>query len=198
VYWDRYKDQLESVTAWQDGKNTLVVPSYVDVNSIADLKARAAEFDGRIVGIEAGAGEMKAMREKIIPTYGLQDMNLVEGSSPAMLATLDSSIKQNQPVVVTLWQPHWAFSRYDLKVLDDPQGAWGAPDKMEIVATKGWGAANPEVNGWLKNFKITPEQLSSLMLKLQDGGKGQEQAATKEWIAENKAVTDAWFSGTTS
>jgi glycine betaine/proline transport system substrate-binding protein len=197
VYWDRYKDQLESLTAWQDGKNTLVVPSYVDINTIAELKGREAEFQNRIVGIEAGAGEMKAMREKIIPAYGLTDYELVEGSSPAMLATLDSSIKQNQPVVVTLWQPHWAFSRYDLKILEDPQGAWGPPDKMEIIATKGWSAANPEVTGWLKNFKITPEQLSSLMLALQDGGKGQEVAAAKQWAADNKAVVDTWFAGTT-
>ncbi len=197
VYWDRYKDQLEVVTSWQEGKNTLVVPDYVDVNSIADLKGREGEFDGRIVGIEAGAGEMKAMREKIIPAYGLTDYNLVEGSSPAMLATLDSAIKQNEPVVVTLWQPHWAFSRYPLKVLEDPQGAWGPPDQMQIIATKGWGAANPEAAGWLKNFKITSEQLSSLMLKIQDAGQGNEQEAAKQWISENQQVVDAWFAGTT-
>jgi glycine betaine/proline transport system substrate-binding protein len=196
VYWDRFKDQLEVVTSWQEGKNTLVVPDYVgNVNTIADLKGNEAQFQGRIVGIEAGAGEMKAMREKIIPAYGLTDYNLIEGSSPAMLATLDSSIKQNQPVVVTLWQPHWAFSRYKLKVLEDPQGAWGPPDQMQIIATKGWSAANPEAAGWLKNFKITSEQLSSLMLKIQDAGKGQEQAAAKQWISENQQVVDAWFSG---
>jgi glycine betaine/proline transport system substrate-binding protein len=198
VYWDRFKDKLEVVTTWQTGRNTLVVPDFVtDVNSIADLKGKAGEFNGRIVGIEAGAGEMKAMREKIIPGYGLTDYNLVEGSSPAMLATLDSSIKQNQPVVVTLWQPHWAFSRYQLKVLEDPQGAWGQPDNMQIIATKGWSAANPEVAGWLKNFKITPEQLSDLMLKIQQAGKGKEQDAAKQWAADNKSVVDAWFSGAT-
>jgi glycine betaine/proline transport system substrate-binding protein len=197
VYWDRYKDQLEVVTSWSDGKNTLVVPSYVDINTIADLKGREAEFQGRIVGIEAGAGEMKAMREKIIPAYGLTDYELIEGSSPAMLATLDSSIKQNQPVVVTLWQPHWAFSRYDLKVLEDPQGAWGPPDEMQAIATKGFGAANPEVNGWMKNFKMTQEQLSDLMLKIQNAGKGQELATAKQWAADNKAVVDTWFAGTT-
>jgi len=197
VYWDRFKDQLEVVTSWQEGKNTLVVPDYVtNVNTIADLKGNEAQFDGRIVGIEAGAGEMKAMREKVIPTYGLTDYNLVEGSSPAMLATLDSSIAQNKPVVVTLWQPHWAFSRYPLKVLEDTQTAFGPPDQMQIIATKGFGAANPEVNGWLKNFKITPEQLSDLMLKIQNAGKGQEEAAAKQWAADNKAVVDAWFSGT--
>jgi glycine betaine/proline transport system substrate-binding protein len=199
AYWDRFKDQLEVVTTWQEGKNTVVVPDYVtDVNTVADLKGKAAMFDGRIVGIEAGAGEMKAMREKVIPGYGLGDeYNLVEGSSPAMLASLDSAIKQKQPIVVTLWQPHWAFSRFPIKVLDDTQTAFGPPDQMQIVATKGWGAANPEVAGWLKNFKITPEQLSDLMLKIQNGGKGQEQATAKQWAADNKQVVDAWFSGTT-
>jgi glycine betaine/proline transport system substrate-binding protein len=199
AYWDRFKDQLEVVTTWQEGKNTIVVPDYVtDVNTVADLKGKAAMFDGRIVGIEAGAGEMKAMRERVIPGYGLGDeYNLVEGSSPAMLASLDSAIKQKQPIVVTLWQPHWAFSRFPIKVLDDTQTAFGPPDQMQIVATKGWGEANPEVAGWLKNFKITPEQLSDLMLKIQNGGKGQEQATAKQWAADNKQVVDAWFSGTT-
>jgi glycine betaine/proline transport system substrate-binding protein len=199
AYWDRFKDQLEVVTTWQEGKNTIVVPDYVtDVNTVADLKGKAAMFDGRIVGIEAGAGEMKAMREKVIPGYGLEgEYNLVEGSSPAMLASLDSAIKQQQPIVVTLWQPHWAFSRFPIKVLDDTQTAFGPPDQMQIVATKGWGEANPEVAGWLKNFKITPEQLSDLMLKIQNGGKGQEQATAKQWAADNKQVVDAWFSGTT-
>jgi glycine betaine/proline transport system substrate-binding protein len=199
VYWERFQDQLEVVTTWHEGRNTLVVPDYVsNVNTIADLKGNEAQFENRIVGIEAGAGEMKAMREKVIPTYGLTDYQLVEGSSPAMLATLDSAITQNKPVVVTLWQPHWAFSEYPLKVLEDTQTAFGPPDQMQIIATKGWSEANPEVAGWLKNFKITPEQLSDLMLKIQNGGKGQEQATAKQWAADNQAVVDAWFTGSAS
>ena len=199
VYWDRFKDQLEVVTSWQKGKNTLVVPDYVnDVNTIADLKGKENQFQGRIVGIEAGAGEMKAMREKVIPGYGLTEYNLIEGSSPAMLASLDSAIKQNQPIVVTLWQPHWAFSRFPLKVLEDTQTAFGPPDDMQIIATKGWGAANPEVAGWLKNFKITPEQLSSLMLDIQNAGKGKELETAKAWIAKNQALVDSWLKSGTS
>ena len=148
VYWDRFKDQLEVVTSWQEGKNTLVVPDYVtDVNTIADLKGKAAQFDGRIVGIEAGAGEMKAMREKVIPAYGLTDYNLVEGSSPAMLASLDSAIKQKQPIVVTLWQPHWAFSRFPLKVLEDTQTAFGPPDEHADHRHQGLERRQPRGRG---------------------------------------------------
>jgi glycine betaine/proline transport system substrate-binding protein len=194
AYWDRWKDRLEVVSTWQEGRNTVVVPDYVtDVNTVADLKGKAARFDGRIVGIEAGAGEMEAMREKVIPTYGLTDFTLVEGSSLAMLASLDSAVEQQQPIVVTLWQPHWAFSRYPLKVLDDTQEAFGPPDRMQMIATKGWSAANPEVAGWLKNFRITPAQLSDLMLTIQSAGKGREQAAAEQWAAANKSVVDTWF-----
>jgi glycine betaine/proline transport system substrate-binding protein len=193
VYWDRFGDKLESVKEWGPGKNTLVVPDYVtDVNTVADLKGKSAQFDGRIVGIEAGAGEMKAMRERVIPNYGLTDFNLVEGSSPAMLAALDSAIKQKQPIVATLWQPHWAFSRFPLKVLDDTQTAFGPPDKLTIVATKGWSAANPELAGWIKKFDITPEKLSELMLAIQNGGKGNEDASTKQWVTQNQQLVDAW------
>ena len=97
AYWDRWKDRLEVVSTWQEGRNTVVVPDYVtDVNTLADLEGKAARFDGRIVGIEAGAGEMEAMREKVIPTYGLTDFNLVEGSSPAMLTTSSWSLKRFQ------------------------------------------------------------------------------------------------------
>ena len=193
AYWKRYQNQLEVLSSWGTGKNMLAVPNYVDVNSIADLKGKSAEFGGRIVGIEAGAGEMKAVRDQVMPAYGLTDLNLVEGSSPAMYAELDAAIKNNEPIVVTLWQPHWAFSRWPIKALEDPQGAFGQPDEIQAIATKGFSAANPEVAGWLKNFKLTPDQLGQIMLYIQQGGQGNEQASVKKWTSENQQVTDAWF-----
>jgi glycine betaine/proline transport system substrate-binding protein len=195
TYWSRFGNKLQVVGDWSEGRNVLAVPNYVNVSSIADLKGNSSEFGGRIVGIEAGAGEMKAVRQKVIPAYGLDNYNLVEGSTPAMLATLDASIKQKQPVVVTLWQPHWAFSRYPLKVLEDPQKAWGQPDQMQIIATKGWSAKHSELAGWLKNFKLSSDQIAGLMVKIQDAGKGHEQAGAKQWIAENQKVVNAWFNG---
>ena len=115
-----------------------------------------------------------------------------------MLATLDAATKNQQPIVVTLWQPHWAFSRYPIKKLADPQGAFGQPDQLQVIATKGFSASNPEPAGWLKNFKLSPEQLGDVMLKIQEAGQGKEQEAAKAWIAENQQVVDAWFNGAVS
>lgn len=192
-YWTKFEDDLEVVADWSSGANLLAVPEYVEADSVEDLKGRASEFGGRIVGIEAGAGLMRATREKAMPKYELDDYELVEGSSPAMLAALEAAIKKQQPVVVTLWQPHWAFSQYPIKVLEDPQGAFGEPDDIRGVATKGFSDDHPEIAEWMKNFKMTPDELGSAMLAIREGGEGKEQESIKKWIAENQDVVDAWF-----
>lgn len=197
-YWKRYENRLEVLATWAEGKNMLAVPDYVDAKTLDDLKTNPAPFANRIIGIEAGAGLMKATREKVIPAYGLTNYELMEGSSAAMLAALDTTIKQKKPVVVTLWQPHWAFSRFPIRPLEDPKNAFGKPDQLQVIATKGFGEKNPEVAGWMKNFKLTQDQLSSLTLALHNAGKGKEQAAAKEWLAQNKQVADAWFAASGS
>lgn len=195
AYWDRYGDKLEKVSTWYDtAENNLAVPTYMkDVNTIDDLKGKQGQFGNQIVGIEAGAGLMKLTRTSAIPEYGLENYKLVEGSTAAMLSELESSIKKKEPVVVTLWKPHWAFTKYPIKALKDPKGAFGKPDKAEAITSKEFAKNNPELVKWMNDFKLTTDQLGSLELLIQEKGKGKEQEAAKEWIAENKSLVDSWM-----
>ncbi|GAA3633418.1 hypothetical protein GCM10022223_59680 [Kineosporia mesophila] len=192
-YWDRFEDDLETVGTWTNGTLVLAVPEYTDISSIADLRSRRSNFGGRVVGIEAGAGEMKVMRESIMPKYGLDDFTLVEGSTAAMLAELQSSIRRQQDIVVTLWTPHWAFGKFPIKTLDDPDGNWGDPDQLTTIATRGFSEANPEVAGWLKNYRIEDDALAGLMSRIQEAGSGQEAETARKWALDNQKITDAWF-----
>ncbi|MBR8640432.1 glycine betaine ABC transporter substrate-binding protein [Streptomyces tuirus] len=195
AYWDRYGDKLEKISTWYDtAENNLSVPTYLkDVNTIEDLKNKQAEFGNRIVGIEAGGGLMKLTRTSVMPAYGLKNYELVEGSTAAMLSELESSIKKKKPVVVTLWKPHWAFTKYPIKALRDPKGAFGKPDKAEAITSKEFAKNNPDLVKWMKNFKLTTDQLGNLELMIQEKGKGKEQEAAKEWIAKNKSLVDSWM-----
>ncbi|MBC9731483.1 glycine betaine ABC transporter substrate-binding protein [Streptomyces sp. TRM68367] len=195
AYWDRFGSKLEVVSTWYGpAENNLAVPTYMkDVNTIEDLKGKQAEFGNRIVGIEAGAGLMKLTRTSVIPGYGLKDYDLVEGSTPAMLSALESSVKQKKPIVVTLWKPHWAFTKFPIKALKDPKGAFGKPDKAETITSKEFAKNNPKLVKWMNGFKLTSDQLGSLELLIQEKGKGKEQAAAKEWIAKNKSLVDSWL-----
>jgi glycine betaine/proline transport system substrate-binding protein len=194
-YWKKYGKQLEDLGQWYGPTSLeLTVPSYMkDVNSLADLRNRSAEFGGRITGIEPSAGMMGLLKDKVLKQYGLDGTyKVVDGSTPAMLAELERAYAKKEPIVVTLWSPHWAYSEYDLKKLKDPEGAWGEGDGVHTLSRKGFAADHPEVGKWLEDFSMTEEQLTSLEARIQKAGKGKEQDAVRTWLKDNPDLLDTW------
>ncbi|MER5526784.1 ABC transporter permease/substrate binding protein [Streptomyces sp. NPDC002677] len=194
-YWKKYGKQLDDLGSWYGPTSLeLTVPSYVkDVNSLADLKNHASEFGGKIVGIEPSAGMMGLLKSKVLKAYGLDGgYQVVDGSTPAMLAELKRAYAKRQPILVTLWSPHWAYSDYDLKKLKDPQGAWGSGDGVHTLSRKGFAGANPEIGRWLKDFSMTEQQLTGLEAAIQKAGQGKEQDAVRAWLKHNPGLVDTW------
>jgi glycine betaine/proline transport system substrate-binding protein len=192
-YWKKYGDQLEDLGKWYGPTSLeLTVPSYVKgVDSLADLKGQSSKFKGRIVGIEPSAGMMGLLKDKVLGEYGLGDeYEVVDGSTPAMLAELKRAYAKKEPIAVTLWSPHWAYSDYDLKKLKDPKGAWGKGDGVHTLAREGFADDNPEVGSWLKNFSMTEKQLTGLEARIQQAGKGGEQDAVRSWLKANPGLAE--------
>ncbi|WP_432429535.1 glycine betaine ABC transporter substrate-binding protein [Salinilacustrithrix flava] len=197
-YWDEYGDELEDLGTWYDqGTLNLAVPSYVDVDTIGDLAGQAEMFDGQIIGIEPGAGLTRVTREEAMPGYGLEGYTLVEGSTPAMLAELERALDNEEPVVVTLWHPHWAYAAYDIKDLEDPDGLMGGAEELHAVARSGFSEEFPEVAEWFGSFELTDDQLASLEdLMFNTYDSGQEAEAVDEWLQDeaNADVVESWIS----
>lgn len=187
-YWDQYGDKLEDLGVWYDNARlALTVPSYVqDVNSIADLKDHADEFGGTIVGIDAAAGIMNRVESFAIPDYGLAGAMKVQPSSESqMLADLGEAIADRKPIVVTLWHPHWAYSAYDLKDLQDPRQAMGETENLHITARGGFTNDHPNLAQAASNFTIDDAHLQSLEKAVHSAGEGQEADAVRQWREEN-------------
>ncbi|MET7621058.1 ABC transporter permease/substrate binding protein [Streptomyces sp. NPDC005408] len=194
-YWKKYQNKLEDMGSWYGPTSLeLSVPAYMKgVDSLDDLKGRSGQFKGRIIGIEPSAGMMGILKEKVLKDYGLEgEYKVVDGSTPGMLAELKRAYDKKEPVVTTLWSPHWAYSTYDLKKLKDPKGSWGKGDGVHTLARKGFAADNPQVGTWLKNFKMTEKQLTDLEAKIQSTGKGKEQDAVRAWLKENPGLAGKW------
>ncbi|MDF6041416.1 ABC transporter permease/substrate binding protein [Streptomyces sp. JH14] len=195
TYWKKYRDRLDDMGSWYGPTSLeLAVPSYVKgVDSLDDLKGKASDFKGRIVGIEPSAGETGLLKDKILPGYGLdKEYKVVDGSTPSMLAELKRAYAKKEPIVIPLWSPHWAYNQYDLTKLKDPKNLWGKGDGIHTLTRKGFADDNPEVGNWLKNFKMSEDQLTSLEAKIQTTGKGKEQDAVRAWLKENPGVADKW------
>lgn len=197
-YWEQFGDQVEDLGVWYDqGTLNIAVPSYMDAETIGDLAGNADQFGGRIVGIEPGAGLMRVTRDEAIPTYGLDGYELIEGSTPAMLAELERSLDAEEPVVVTLWHPHWAYSAYDIKDLEDPEGAMGEAEQLHAIARSGFSEDCPTIAEWLGNFEMPDDSLASLEeLMINEYSQGEEQQAVEEWLSDsaNQELVDSWTS----
>ncbi|MFI7348259.1 ABC transporter permease/substrate binding protein [Streptomyces sp. NPDC049936] len=192
-YWKKYGDRLDDLGSWYDNTSLeLTVPSYMkDINSLEDLKGKADQFGGKITGIESSAGEMALLKDKVSKEYGLdKEYKVVDSSTPAMLAELKRAMSKKEPIVVTLWSPHWAYNDLDLKKLKDPKGAWGKGDGVHTLSRKGFAGDDPTAAKWMKDFKLDEKQLTSLEAEINKAGKGKQQDAVRTWLKSNPDLVD--------
>ena len=192
-YLNKVKDKVVDLGPIVGGaKIGWVVPSYVEVESIADLNKYADKFNDRITGIDPGAGLM-ALSEKAMVDYKLDKFELMEGSGATMTAALGDAIKNKEWIVVTGWSPHWMFGRWDLKYLADPKGILGGSETINTIVRKGLKKDRPEVYAFLDKFSWKDAgQLQKLMAWNQEEGADPYENA-KRFIKENKEQVDSWL-----
>lgn len=148
--------------------------------------------DYEIVGIDPGAGIMKATASAI-EEYGLEDWTLVEGSGAAMTASLKKAYDKEEPIIITGWTPHWKFSAFDLKYLEDPKGVYGGEENIHTIARNGLKEDLPAVYTLLDQFNWTSDDMGSVMVDINDGTKPEEAAA--KWIEDNPDKVAEWTEG---
>ncbi|HEO4563614.1 TPA: ABC transporter permease/substrate binding protein [Streptococcus agalactiae] len=187
-YFNKYKNSLDDLGPHVENvKIGLVVPKYMNVNSIEELSNQA---DKQITGIEPGAGIMKSAKQSLKDYPNLSSWKLLSASTGAMTTTLGKAIKNKDQVVITGWSPHWMFAKYDLKYLKDPKKSFGGEEHINIIARKNLKKDMPKVYKIIDKFKWTKEDMESIML---DMDKGMEPAkAAQKWIKNHKKEVSEW------
>lgn len=190
AYFTANKDKVQVVgTNFKGAKIGLIVPFYTTQQSIGDLNAAKADYSGRIVGIDAGAGVMRKT-EEAIKAYNL-DLKLLPSSGPAMTAELDRAVNAKKAIAVTGWIPHWMFAKYRLRFLEDPKNIYGAEEHVDTVINPALNTKAPQVVAFLKKLSWNAKEMGSVMLDVENGAK--PDAAAQKWIAENKARVQEWL-----
>lgn len=191
-FLEPYKDAIAIHEQWYEGTGMgLMVPDYVDIDSIEELGDRGDEFNATIVGIDAGSA-IAALTDDVIDEYGLSSFHQSNSSEPAMMAALGDAYRHREPIVVTLWNPHWAFAQYDLKYLDDPQNIYGDSENIFWMSRQGFATAYPDVTAMLDAWHMDDDQLSGLMAEIEQAGDPAKGAHA--WIASHRGLVDRWLS----
>ncbi|PWH06654.1 glycine/betaine ABC transporter substrate-binding protein [Brachybacterium endophyticum] len=187
-YMDKYGKDIEDLdTYYGDAVLTMAVPTYTKIESISDLKGKADMFDGKIIGIEPGAGLTGVVKDGAMPAYGLdKEYELVTSSTQAMLSELKKATEAKKDIVVTLWRPFWANSTFPVKDLKDPEGAMGKSEGLHFLARKGFGDDFADAAKFIGGIKLDDEQYNSLEdLVVNEYGKGKEPEAIEKWLKDN-------------
>lgn len=198
-YIDQFGDDLEHLGCWYDNaKLTLAVNESSPAQTIEDLASMSDEYGGKLYGIEPGAGLTKTTQESAIPEYGLEDYEFVVSSTPAMLTQVKKATEADENVAVTLWRPHWAYSAYPMRDLEDPKGAMGDAEIISSAAPAGFAEENPRAAQIIKNLALDDEQLASLedlMMSPENHDGKDHDAAVADWLKENPEFADQLING---
>ncbi|GAA1110466.1 hypothetical protein GCM10009642_56050 [Nocardiopsis metallicus] len=192
-YMEEHRGRIESLGSWYDNATlTLTVPEYMeDVQSIDDLPGYADDLDGTIVGIEPDAGLTQVTRDQAMPGYRLEeDFELRTSSGSTMMTELDEAVTAQEPIVVTLWRPHPAYAQYELRDLEDPQGAMGGSEGLHSIGRAGFEEDYPELTEWIRNWTMNDDELASLQALTVGPGVTDPAEGARQWLAQNPLFLD--------
>lgn len=189
-FLEQYGEDLDMHEIWYENTGLgLVVPTYMNIDSIDQLNEKKDEFGlERIVGIDPGTS-LNTMTKVALEEYNL-DYEFIESSGPAMMSELTKAYNKQEPIVVTLWSPHWAFSELDLKYLEDPKKVYGEADDIYYMTRKGFEGDHPEIVQWMNNWKMDDDSLGSLMAMIKESS---PEEGAKEWIEANRDLVNQWI-----
>lgn len=178
--WDEYKDKLVKIsTSYEEAPLGWVVPTYVEEDSILDLKGKADEFDGKIIGISSGAA-MTTISEEMVESYELEGFEVQKSSEAAMMASAKAAMDKKEPIVFFGWRPHAMFTQFDLKFLEEPKNHFKS-DNVYVISYKGIQEDYPEVHDIMSRWGIDVAELEEMMYRQEHEDITWRELA-QEWI----------------
>src|SRR5690625_1372978 len=151
--------------------------------------------DYTITGIEPGAG-ISVTTERALEEYDeLQGWEVELSSTGAMMSELDTKIENEEPIIVTGWNPHWMFAKYpDLKYLEDPLDIYGGEEGVNTLTRIGFEEEYPQAYKFLSQFKGDVEDMEEIMYESEETGDEVEDVVVR-WVEENEDKVSSWIDG---
>ncbi|WP_178138270.1 glycine betaine ABC transporter substrate-binding protein [Lacicoccus alkaliphilus] len=152
------------------------------------------EMDFTITGVDLGAGHTAVINDATEAYDSLEGWQQDNASAAAMLAELDDAVENEEPIAVAAWSPHFKFSQYDLKYLEDPESIFGEGESMRTIVRTGLEEDLPGAYAILDSIQFEMETIEEAVLQGSDPASDHAQIA-REWVAANQDAVEEWTSG---
>jgi glycine betaine/proline transport system substrate-binding protein len=193
-YLSQHEDRLVDLGVVFDGARTgLVVPDYLNLNSIAELDRISNQVNSTIIGIESSAGIMKAS-QNLSSGYSLQDWQIRATSGQAMTDSLQQAILRRDPIVITGWVPHWMWAEFNLKFLEDPENIYGDDERIHALGVSNLADQHPRIATLIDRMSLNRVQLADLMDEIRLS-EAIPMKTARQWVNENPEIVNEWIRG---
>ena len=185
-YYEKFGQSVVKLGVIYPGARTgLLVPDYSEYESIEDLKGEKIQ----ILGIDTGAGVMQQTR-RAIERYGLEHADLLSLSEEKMTARFEEHYRRRKEVIVTGWEPHWIFDRYEVRFLTDPYKQYGQQENIFALGAKNLEKEHPRLVRYFERMQLSERQINSLInyMKRED----DPEKGIREWIRKNEYIVNQW------
>jgi len=92
-------------------------------------------------------------------------------------SALADAIKNEQPIVVTGWRPHWKFARWDLKILDQSSEVFGGAENIHLMVRQDLSEDKPELYAFFAETDWQSLSVGTVMADIADGMTPEDAAA---------------------
>lgn len=185
------------------------LPDWQALNDCAQLfsTAETAPF-GRYLG---GPVTWGGFDEERIEALGLDFEVVHAGTDAALFAELESAYQRQAPIVLWIYTPHWATSRYDGSFVEFPayepacyeDPSWGVNPDMAYdcgkprgdITAVGWAGVPEQWPGAalaIEAFTISNDDMSEMVGLVDLDGEAVEDVAAR-WIADHEDTWRAWI-----
>ena len=197
---------IQYVANMPGAKYTLAVPTFCaerGLTDFSDIVDFGEELDYKIHGIEAGNDGNLIIRDMIEKDmFGLGKFELVPSSEVAMLAEVQSRVKQKRCIVFLGWAPHSMNERIDMTYLTgSTEETFGPNDGTATVWTnvrKGFSEDQPNAAVLFKNMLFPVSMMNQIMTNLYEDKTLKPLSAGIAWLKANPDQYRQWLEGVTT
>lgn len=191
-YWEKYGDSIHDIgILFPQARTGILAPDYMEIDSLGQLKL--LDPDSIIIhGIDSFAGVMQSAR-KAAKHYDFR-LNIRESNEETMIQNLEQAYLKRQDILITGWEPHWVFSRYNLKFLKDPDSIFGGYEQIHILGRNNIVSDYPNLGLFLHRISLSDKQMNALLNEMEVSGNFPERGV-KKWIDDNIATVNQWIHG---
>ncbi|MEM8540692.1 MAG: glycine betaine ABC transporter substrate-binding protein, partial [Pseudomonadota bacterium] len=171
------------------------------IKTFADIAKHKDALDDKIYGIEPGNDGNRLIQDMIDQNaFELSGFEVAESSEQGMLAQVERSDKDDEPIVFLGWEPHPMNANFDMGYLEGGDDFFGPDLGGATVFTNtraGYVAECENVGKLLTNLEFTLAMENEIMGAILNDGEDPQDAASA-WLKANSGVLSGWLDGVTT